>query len=48
MKNVGSLAGGIRLEGTCYMFREGEIPASSFYGAITFLSANSKEDRNWS
>ena len=24
MKNVGSLAGGIRLEGTCYMSREGE------------------------
>lgn len=50
MKNVGSLTGGIRLERTCYMFGEGEgmHSASSFYCAITFLSANSGEGRNWS
>lgn len=50
MKNAGPLAGGIRLEGTCYMHGDGEtmLFALSFYCAITFLSANCWEGRNCS
>lgn len=50
MKNVGSLAGGIRHERTCYIFGEGKGMhfASSFYCAITFLGASSGKGRNWS
>ena len=34
MKNVGSLAGGIRLEGTCYMSREGERMCVFVFGRL--------------